>query len=127
MTALVVAGVAGFDGLFARGDSPAEIGTGTVASPAFSKLKVKLYVRPLVIGLDSVIFASAASAASTLSSGVVCPSGAPTTSAPPAGRVVSPVSVTVPMSEVIDTSLSAASGESLTAWNSSSTSRPGWT
>ena len=49
----MTARVAGFYGRFARGASPAEIGTVTVVSPAFSKLKVKSYVSPLVIGLDS--------------------------------------------------------------------------
>ena len=50
--------------LHARGASPAEIGTATVVSPAFSKAKVKLYVRPLVIGLVKRNLALAASAVS---------------------------------------------------------------
>ena len=36
-----------------RGPHPAEIGTATVVSPAFSKSKVNLYVSPLVIGFVS--------------------------------------------------------------------------
>ena len=44
-----------------------------------------------------------------------------------AGREVSPVSDTVPKSEVIEVSLSAVSGDSLDATNSSSTSPPGCT
>ncbi len=55
--------------------------------------------------------ALAASAVSAASSGAIWPSGSPTTSTPLAGSEVSPVSVTVPTSDVIETSLSVTSGE----------------
>ncbi len=86
--------------------SPAEIGTATVASPAFSNVNVKLYVRPLVIGfgqrhrgLDGLGLLAA------LPAGLIWPSGLPTTALPAGAVVAFPVIATVPTSEVIETRL----------------------
>ena len=95
-----------------RGVSPAEIGTGTVASPAFSNVKVKSYVSPLVIGLVSCHRRlGGVGGLDALQRRRSARRASPTTSTPLAGSAVSPVSVTVPTSEVIDVSLSAMSGE----------------
>ena len=89
--------------------------------PAFSKVKVKSYVRPLVIGLLTVDRRlGRVGGLGLLERGDLRRRARRRRARRLAGSAVSPESDTVPKSEVIEVSLSGVSGDSLDATNSNS-------